>query len=117
MHLKQLSKLFVGGRNLTVTRLYHTFAMPTYPGLDIAPRDESVQDDYHGTKITDHYRWLEDPQSEPTKKWIDAQVKVWDQYLNEKSENSINREQAIKDLTEMMNYEKVGIPSKKGKNI
>jgi prolyl oligopeptidase len=91
--------------------------MPTYPGLDIAPRDESVQDDYHGTKITDHYRWLEDPQSEPTKKWIDAQVKVWDQYLNEKSENSINREQAIKDLTEMMNYEKVGIPSKKGKTI
>jgi prolyl oligopeptidase len=88
--------------------------MPHYPSLDIAPRDESVKEDYHGTTIVDHYRWLEDPQSEPTKKWITEENKIFEEYLSDTDKNVIDREKAIKDLTQMMNYEKVGVPGKKG---
>ena len=49
----------------------------TYPA---AQRGSQV-DDYHGTKIADPYRWLEDTDSPETKAWVEAENKLTFGYL------------------------------------
>jgi prolyl oligopeptidase len=70
-------------------------------------------DDYHGTRVKDPYRWLEDLNSPETVKWIEAQQKVTDQYLS-----TIPYRSRIKTrLTELWNYERYTTPSKEGDYI
>jgi prolyl oligopeptidase len=67
-------------------------------------------DDYHGTKVADPYRWLEDPDSDETKAWVEEQNKVTFGYLGE-----IPAREPIKQrLTQLWNYERYGIPFKEG---
>lgn len=72
-------------------------------------KDDQV-DDYHGTKVADPYRWLEDPDSAETKAWVEAQNKVTFGYLGEIPA----REQIKQRLTQLWDYEKFGIPFKQG---
>ncbi|MFP4120907.1 prolyl oligopeptidase family serine peptidase [Coleofasciculus sp.] len=67
-------------------------------------------DDYHGTKVADPYRWLEDPDSDETKAWVEAQNKVTFGYL----EDIPQRESLKQRITKLWNYEKYGIPDKEG---
>ncbi len=67
-------------------------------------------DDYHGQAIADPYRWLEDPNSEESQAWIEAQNQVTFAYLNEIP----IRETLKQRLTKLWDYEKFGIPFKEG---
>ncbi|MCY7374878.1 MAG: prolyl oligopeptidase family serine peptidase [Pyrinomonadaceae bacterium] len=77
------------------------------------PQTKKVEqsDDYHGTKVADPYRWLEDDNSPETKAWVEAQNKVTFNYLNQIPE----RAKIKARLTELWNYEKYSAPSKEGK--
>ena len=45
-------------------------------------KTEPVTDDYHGTKITDPYRWLENQNSPETRQWLETQEKYARAYLD-----------------------------------
>jgi prolyl oligopeptidase len=76
-----------------------------------ATKKVDVTDDYFGRKIADPYRWLEDDNSEETKRWVDEQNKVTFGYL----EKIPFRNQIKERLTQVWNYEKLSVPFKKGK--
>lgn len=67
-------------------------------------------DIYHGVEVKDPYRWLENPDSEETKSWVEAQNQLTFSYLSE-----IPARERIKErVTQLWNYEKYGIPFKRG---
>ena len=75
-------------------------------------RKDDVVDDYHGTKVPDPYRWLEDDNSEETKQWVKEQNIVTFNYLN-----SIPfRGKITNRLEQLWNYAKFSAPFKKGDN-
>ena len=78
---------------------------PAASGYPIAKTGNQV-DDYHGTKVNDPYRWLEDVDSVDTRAWIEAENKVTFQHLA-----TIPGRDALKQrLTELWNYERYSSP-------
>jgi len=78
----------------------------SYP---VAKKVDQV-DDYHGTKVADPYRWLEDANSAETKAWVDAENKVTQDWLAQ-----IPQREAIRQrLTQLWNYERYSVPYKEG---
>ena len=73
-------------------------------------RRDKTEDSYHGTKVTDPYRWLEDTESEETANWVEAQNKVTFDYLR----NISTRQPIVDRLTSLWNYERFGRPFKRG---
>jgi prolyl oligopeptidase len=74
-----------------------------------ARRSDQV-DDYHGERVPDPYRWMEDPNSQETQEFVAAQ--------NERSERFLSKgpmREAIRDrLTELFAYRRVTAPQKYG---
>ncbi len=86
--------------------LFSAAQTPTYPQ---ARRSDQV-DDYHGTKVADPYRWLEDTDSAETHAWVEAENKLTFGYLEQ-----IPYRQAIHArLTKLWNYERFTTPSQHG---
>jgi prolyl oligopeptidase len=76
-------------------------------GYPKARRVDQV-DDYHGVKVSDPYRWMEDTESAEMREWIGAENKITFDYLGKIPE----REKIKARLTELWNYERIGAPSK-----
>jgi len=90
-----------------LSAIYHekTYTYPKTKKLD-------VTDNYHGTIVSDPYRWLEDDQSKQTKNWVQAQNKVTNTFLNK-----IPFRGKIKErLTELNDYNKFSTPFQEGQN-
>lgn len=77
-----------------------------------ATRKTDTVDTYFGVKVPDPYRWLEDDNSEETKKWVQEQNKVTFDYLAKIPFRDKIRER----LTKIWSFEKTSVPYKKGKN-
>jgi prolyl oligopeptidase len=78
----------------------------TYPH----PKTIDQVDDYHGTKVADPYRGLEDTDSADTRAWIESENKLTFQYLDQ-----IPYRHAIHErLMKLWNYERYGVPEQQG---
>ncbi|MDQ6678359.1 MAG: prolyl oligopeptidase family serine peptidase [Acidobacteriota bacterium] len=75
-----------------------TTATLSYPA---APKGSQV-DDYHGTKIADPYRGLEDADAPATRKWVEQENQLTFSYLNRLP----GRDAIKKQLTGLWSYEK-----------
>ncbi len=78
----------------------------------VYPQARTVEqtDEYHGERVADPYRWLEDIDSAETAAWIEAENKVTFDYLGKLP----TREHFAKRLTDLWNYERYGMPERRG---
>jgi prolyl oligopeptidase len=79
-----------------------------YPNTDRVAQS----DNYHGVEVKDPYRWLEDPDSDATKAWVQAQNEVTNSYLT----TIPTRDKLQKRLTQLWDYEKYSSPFKRGQS-
>lgn len=105
------SVLFLSG--LMIGAITMTSSQVSAQGFNYPPTKTVDQvDEFHGTKVADPYRWLEDDvhESKEVADWVAAQNKLTFGYLN----SIPQRSQIEKRLTNLWNYEKFGAPSKHG---
>jgi prolyl oligopeptidase len=80
--------------------------LPPYPKAPTA----QVVDDYHGTKVADPYRPLEDPDSPQTQAWVEAENKITFGFL----EQIAARKPLERRLTKLWDFEKFSVPFEEG---
>lgn len=81
----------------------HTMTYPTSRTVDHV-------DTYHGERIADPYRWLEEIDSPDTLAWIEAENTLTFAHLD-----TIPQRESIRQrLTQLWNYEKFGVPTRRG---
>jgi len=81
----------------------------TRPAYPKAPRADQV-DDYHGTRVADPFRPLEDPDAPATRAWIDAE-----NALTRSTLDAIPERPALeRRLTKLWNYERFTTPVREG---
>jgi prolyl oligopeptidase len=105
-------KAIFGGVLFAVTAGALPAAEPAAPSALVYPKAKTVEqvDDYHGTKVSDPYRWMEDLDSPDVAAWVGEENKVTGAYLAQIPE----REAIEKRLTELWDYEKYGVPNVEG---
>ncbi|ENN74169.1 hypothetical protein YQE_09142, partial [Dendroctonus ponderosae] len=73
-------------------------------------RDETVKDDFFGTQVSDPYRWLEDPDSEETRSFVNAQNEISRPYL----ENCPYKDSIRSRITQLWDFMRFSVPFKHG---
>jgi prolyl oligopeptidase len=104
--LALVSVILVASCSADADRLASSPAAFAYPAT---ARVEQV-DVYHGTRVEDPYRWLEQVDDPQTRQWIGAQNALAQPYL----ESIPARETIKKRLTQLWNYERYDIPIQRG---
>jgi len=82
-------------------------ASPTQPP---PTRRDNVVDDYHGVRVPDPYRWLEDQNSPETRAWIESQ----DSYTRSILDGLPGRKALQQRLDALMNVDVIGVPREEG---
>ncbi|HET9388019.1 MAG TPA: prolyl oligopeptidase family serine peptidase [Steroidobacteraceae bacterium] len=83
---------------------------PEHPPVYPVTATIRTRDHYHGVAVADDYRWLEDLDSDATRKWVNAQNQLAQPRLE-----AIPQRAWIKDrLTKLWNYERFNIPIEEG---
>jgi prolyl oligopeptidase len=72
-------------------------------------RKASVVDDYNGVKVADPYRWLENADDPETAAWVDQENALTRSLLDRPEREAIK-----KRLTELFNYPRLSVPTKRG---
>src|SRR5579864_8356552 len=81
-------------------------------GVLAYPKPKTVEqvDDYHGVKVVDPYRWLEDTDSTDTHAWVEEENKLTFGYLEQ-----IPYRKAIRDrMMKLWNFERFTVPQQQG---
>src|SRR5215471_1038445 len=104
--MKPLSFLALFALCATACRQSQPMDQLTYP----TARKGDVVDDYNGTKVPDPYRWMESLDSKEVADWVAASNRVTEPYLKALP----LRDHFNKRLTELWNYQRVGIPIVEG---
>ena len=73
-------------------------------------KKNAVTDTIFGVEVIDNYRWLEDDRSKDTEAWVNSQNKVTFDYLSKIPFREVFKNR----LTELWNYEKLGVPFNEG---
>ena len=73
-------------------------------------KKNAVTDTIFGVEVIDNYRWLEDDRSKDTEAWVNSQNKVTFNYLSKIPFREVFKNR----LTELWNYEKLGVPFNEG---
>jgi prolyl oligopeptidase len=97
---------------INISLLFTSLCLNTFSQM-IYPETKALKqvDDYHGIKVDDPYRWLEDDNSKETKTWVESQNKVTNQFMAQ-----ISYKDKVKErLTALWNFDKMSTPFKKGK--
>ncbi|HRX53340.1 MAG TPA: hypothetical protein P5016_02465 [Verrucomicrobiales bacterium] len=95
---------------------FFALSLMSLAGADPGPlkypetRKSDASDDYHGTRVADPYRWLEDDNSLETGSWVRAQNEVTFGYLKTLPQRS----KIIDRLSSLWNYDRTGMPSEYG---
>ena len=85
---------------------------PSGAGTLVYPKAKTVDqvDDYHGMKVADPYRWLEDTDSADTHAWVEEENKLTFGYLDQ-----IPYRKAIRErMTKLWNFERFTVPEQQG---
>ena len=102
-----MRSIWIGLASLVATVALATTAQTlTYPS---ATRGD-VSSDYHGVKVPDPYRWMEDIDSPATRAWVEAEDKLSRDYLAALP----GRAAIAARLKEIWNYERWGAPARHG---
>ncbi|RYR48721.1 hypothetical protein Ahy_A07g034786 isoform C [Arachis hypogaea] len=98
------SHLFPRRPMASLSALPHRLQYPT------ARRDDSIVEDYHGVKVADPYRWLEDPDVEEVKEFVEKQVQLTNSVLQQCE----TRSKLSEKITKLFDHPRYHAPFRRG---